>query len=78
VAALKSHIKAPAEPENKGIRIRMLSPGVLPLLPHNLVLLNRKLVVDPEALFLKRDKSGEEKGWWIFMKFFSTLSSLIV
>jgi len=56
----------------------MLSPGMLPLLPHNLVLLTRILGVDPEALFLKRGKGGEEKMWWIFMKFFSTLSSLIV
>ena len=62
VDGLKSYIKAPAEPENKDIRIRMISPGELPLLSHNLVLLNRILMVDLEALFLKRNKRGEVKG----------------
>jgi len=60
--ALTSYITAPAEPENKDIRIRMISPGELLLLSHNLVLLNQILMVDLEALFLKRNKRGEVKG----------------
>ena len=56
MAAMKLHVKASAEPENKGIRIRMIPEGQLSLLPYNLILLNRILVINLEGLFLKRNK----------------------
>ena len=62
VAGLEFYVKAPVEPENKGTRIRMIPHDQLSLLPYNLVLLNRILVVNLEMLFLKRDKGGEAKG----------------
>ena len=56
VVAVKLHIKASVEPENKGIRIRMIPEGQLSLLPYNIILLNRISVINLEGLFLKRNK----------------------
>ena len=52
MAGLEMNVKAPAEPGNKGIQIRMIPHDQLSLLPDNLVLMNRILMLNLEILFL--------------------------